>query len=261
MSFFFFFLHSNNQQVPFPSCLFIVVLLWVYWSHQGRQFILSITLAQAQKRPNCLARPSVTAQLACGLWCPFQGIHRPVGRKTRQLLHSKEGCCDPNRCGHSTKLWPHFSAQVPKCLPLSIHPPCFSWAWILFHFFFPSFFPLLLLWPESQGRWSAQADAPHPPSVPSSPKREEQRAGSKVNRICWTATSEGAGEFAEPFWVWLRDLTFCWRGIRQVGSQKARRGKKHLYSRFYHCIISGVWHDRLMCQISVFNKSKSNSSL
>lgn len=111
-------------QQPSSSFLFLLVGFCSslgFWSHQGRQFILSITLAQAQNRHNCLARPAVTAQLASGLWCPFQGIHRPVGTNTRRLLHLKrEGCCDPTRCNHPTKMWPNFSAQFPD-IAASLH--------------------------------------------------------------------------------------------------------------------------------------------
>lgn len=231
---FWFFISTNKF-----SFSLLVVLLWASWSHQGRQFILSITLAQAQKRHKCLARPSVTAQLAGGLWCPVQGIHRPVGRNRRQLLHSqRRNAAIPivaaiqrsrdltslHKSQHTVFL---MSMNYFSCL-LSFLCPCpsSSLAW----------FPRQMVCP---GRCS-------PPALCAFLSKKGRTKGwiqSKQNLL----EGEEQGSLQKHSECDSRNWTFCRRGIRQVGAQKRQKGKKNFNSHSYYVTISGVWHTFLMC--------------
>lgn len=70
------------------------------------------------------------------------------------------------------------STSVTLCSPILLHlsPLCPLYSHLTH--FFPSPSPsLILLWPESQGRWSMQADAPHPVS-----RWEKQRLDPKQTK-------------------------------------------------------------------------------
>lgn len=180
-------------------------LFLFFWGHQGSQFILNVTLAQAQKRHKCMARPSVTAQLAYNIWCPTQGVNEPVGRN---INIEDDFYSHKRRTLWSWLLQPWHqifdfpSLRKSRSVTLRSSIRCISKRCVSFAIssFLPFPFPSSsLAWVPRQmvrpGRCS-------PPSLPPSPKREQQRAGSKVNRICWRASSRGAGEFTDRSWVW-----------------------------------------------------------
>lgn len=176
-----------------------------FLGHQESQFILNVTLAQAQKRHKCMVRPSVTAQLAYNIWCPPQGVNEPVGRNinTDDDFNSHKRRTLWFRLSqpwHQIFDFPFLRKSRSVTLCTSIHcisKPCVSFS---ISSFLPFPFPS-----SSLARVPRQMVRPgrcSPPTLPASPKREQQRAGSKVNKICWRANSEGAGEFIDRSWVW-----------------------------------------------------------
>lgn len=101
---------------------------------------------------------------------------------------------------------PHF---IHHCfLRLSLSAPCI----LTSPYFLPSLSPsLILLWPESQGRWSVQADAP-PPSLS---KWEKQSLDPKQTKA---AGGRQAGKFTVQL---IYDLTVF--GFSSTGRQEAHR--------------------------------------
>lgn len=136
----------------------------------------------------------------------------------RRLRQSQTGTlCSavPIVIAAATVFWPSFYIPVGhphfihhRFLRLSLSAPCI----LTSPYFLPSLSPsLILLWPESQGRWSVQADAP-PPSLS---KWEKQSLDPKQTKA---AGGRQAGMFTVQL---IYDLTVF--GFSSTGRQEAHR--------------------------------------